>query len=187
MTTAYKKDDKIVLSLLGIDVYSLNRNFEISIKNEQILGKLEDFQPAEEKIEMTVEEKEEFDKLKVDCTTLRFVLSEIFENNGNLYEHLKRKIMLIDNDKSNKAQIEFAKAWETPSRIEVVEPEKHTVSIAKMSMRRYLYRYENTGTWSFTETFINEYTLDEVKEAEKQLGIQGLQAKWHKAAEEGTK
>ncbi|MFT8669481.1 MAG: hypothetical protein ABF778_07030 [Liquorilactobacillus hordei] len=123
--TEYKKGDKVVVEIYKVDTSdSLGRSYYAGkswIKDSLILGKLEDFQPAEEKIKMTVEEKKEFDDLKSYITSLYMVFDEIDENR---YPYLfKRLFDSDDSGISNIRQIDFAKIWDDPRRIEVIKPE----------------------------------------------------------------
>ncbi|MFT8936611.1 MAG: hypothetical protein ABF470_00330 [Liquorilactobacillus sp.] len=179
--TEYKKGDMVVVELDYDDAEGLNGGKDIATYYEQVLGKLEDFQPVEEKIKFTPEEKKEFDHLKGEKLTLYLALKKI---NQSDYPFLFQRMWnVLPRVGKNKVQVEFAIAWEKPSRIVVIEPEKYEVELDNGT---YLQK-DNNGIYAINGDAIYEFTLDEVKEAEKQLGIQGLQAKWHKAAKGETK
>ncbi|KRN31112.1 hypothetical protein [Liquorilactobacillus mali] len=115
--TEYKKGDRVVVEIDEIDADKLKENYDLDIYNNQVLGKLEDFQPAQEKIKMTVEEKKEFDDL--GDMTPHLVLDMI---NTDDYPNLYRRIFVRKD--SIHMQAELAKALEHPELIEVVKP-KH--------------------------------------------------------------
>ncbi|KRL08010.1 hypothetical protein FC92_GL001082 [Liquorilactobacillus hordei DSM 19519] len=176
-------DDRVVIKLDNTAKNRLNKGRDnITIINEQVLGKLENFQPAEEKIKMTVEEAKEFEELKSRISSARIymVLFSIINNCTQFPALYKFQANDIN-------QFNLAKAWVNPSLIEVSEPEKYEIKIG----RQYLQLNKSNVFLLASELGIvslrTELTLDEVKEAEKQLGIQGLQAKWHEAAKEETK
>ncbi|MFT9003776.1 MAG: hypothetical protein ABF991_03610 [Liquorilactobacillus hordei] len=130
----YKKGDKVVVEIDEIDADKLKENYDLDIYNNQVLGKLEDFQSAQEKIKMTVEEKKEFDKLasmsplcallKVDKDTQPIFYNKLWHGHG-------------DDKASN--QFEFIKALEHPELIEVVHEDVKTVKVAGL----YLWKYKN--------------------------------------------
>ena len=76
--TEYEKGDKVVVEIDDIK-YGIGKPLNVTkstvpsrmfLNDENILGKLEDFQPVEEKIKFTPEMKKEFDKLKsLGCVT----------------------------------------------------------------------------------------------------------------------
>lgn len=180
----YKKGDKVVIELEDYDVEHLeNECAGIYFNKSQLLGKLEDFQPAEEKIKFTVEEKREFDELKNDTVTLLSALAYMSDKQcPKLYSKLFKGNAQISFEEQNKAQLKFARAWEKPSRIEVVEPEKRVIVLGNG-----LWLQRNTDGFFYInndDDFDVNFTLDEIKQAEKQLGIQGLQAKWHEGLKE---
>lgn len=179
--TKYKKGDKVVVGIDEADASELNNERDMEPDYEQVLGKLEDFQPAEEKIRFTVEEKKEFDKLKYGWTGIYKVLDSIvISRYPKLYAKLFTKS--LSYKEQNKVLIEFVKAWTKPELIEVVsEPEKHEIKVGIQN----LYFNDDMGTFMLliaNHVLEDHFTLDEVKEAEKKLGIQGLQDKWHEAA-----
>lgn len=185
--TEYKKGDKVVLQLpkigcsaSGKKILMFNKNsfLGVPVSDDIVLGKLEEFLPAEEKIKMTVQEKEEFDLLKTQWVAVQAAISEIIDCRGTGFENVYKRLFHSSIEKNNEAQIEFMKAWENPSRIEVIEPDRYRVRIGFTTLC-YV-----GGKWTFDKQKSVKLTLDEVKEAEKQLGIQGLQAKWHEAAKE---
>lgn len=81
-------------------------------------------------INMTPEEKDEFDKLKKSFTSLSVAFEAIVEDEDELlYSNLYSK--LFDNSnmgEDNTAQIEFARAWNNPSLI-VVKEKYYTVRV----------------------------------------------------------
>lgn len=179
--TEYKKGDKVVVKLDVIEATTLSRGNGMVISNSEILGKLEDFQQVEGKIKFTVEEKREFDKLKDGWTGIYKVLDSIvISRYPKLYAKLFTKS--LSYKEQNKVLIEFVKAWTKPELIEVVsEPEKHEIKVGIQN----LYFNDDMGTFMLliaNHVLEDHFTLDEVKEAEKKLGIQGLQDKWHEAA-----
>ncbi|MFT9003173.1 MAG: hypothetical protein ABF991_00525 [Liquorilactobacillus hordei] len=132
MTTEYKKDDKVVISvpeigrsILGTQLIMLSATDDggIPVDDRHVLGKLEDFQPAEEKIKFTPEEKKEFDELKIQWTTIQGALSDLYNHRYIEFRNIYKRLFSLGTRKNNEAQIEFTKAWEKPSRIEVIEPE----------------------------------------------------------------
>ncbi|MFT9052085.1 hypothetical protein [Liquorilactobacillus nagelii] len=182
----YEKGDKVVVEVTSADGgwYGTNEDGSNWITGRNILGKLEDFSPAEEKIKMTVEEKKEFDELKAKRVNLFYVFNDIYQTSK--YPSLEKRIFQdytnIDDDEQ---MILFAELWRNPDLIEIIEPEKHEVKVGIQNL--YL---NDVGTFILLTTghmLKDHFTIDEVKEAEKQLGIQGLQAKWHKAAKGETK
>ena len=70
--------------------------------------------------------------------------------------------------------------------IVVIEPEKHSITFGNGLDKQYLFKgVSENSKWIWTLSIANfnsKFTLDEVKQAEKYLGIQGLQSKWHEAA-----
>ncbi|MFT9411989.1 hypothetical protein [Liquorilactobacillus hordei] len=188
--TEYKVGDKVVLQLpkigcnaLGKQVLMLDKNsfLGVPVSNDIVLGKLEDFQPKEEKIKFTPEMKEEFDGLKSRYADLYSAMDALMEKDDH---NVLKKYLFLDSLPDNANQYQFSLAWGNPSRIEVIEPEKYEIKIG----RQYLQLNKSNVFLLASDLGIvslrTELTLDEVKEAEKQLGIQGLQAKWHEAAKE---
>ena len=172
----YKKGDKVVVEIekLGASVNNTRLYvckgddiFNNTVSDNSILGKLEDFQPKQEKIKFTPEMKKEFDRLKIkheDMLTALDDVSSIF----NEWLFLGTKVR-----KTNEHQYLFALAWHDPSLIEVVEPEKHIVKVASQTL--YLDSQNDFELFTIPRPDLKfKFTLDEVKEAEKQLGIQGL-------------
>ncbi|MFT9255108.1 hypothetical protein [Liquorilactobacillus hordei] len=88
-----------------------------SLHEQEVLGKLEDFQPKQVKIKMTVDEKKEFDELKETYATPYGMLHNlIHKKDFDLY----RKVFMNANTKENsKEQLRFIKAFEHPELIEV--------------------------------------------------------------------
>lgn len=188
--TGYKKGDKVVISVpeLGrnmsgkqLIMFSAIDNGGIPVDDKHILGKLEDFQPLEKKIKFTAEEKKEFDKLKDGWTgILRAFDSIVVSKYPKLYARLFAKP--VSYKEQNKVLIEFIRAWGNPELIEVIEPEKPLVELNNGTRLQ-----KDDDAYSISRGALRGFTLDEVKEAEEQLGIQGLQAKWHEAAKEARK
>lgn len=181
----YKKGDKVVIEIRNTDrtdkvyPYNVGKGFSSWIGESDILGKLEDFQSKPEKIKFTAEMKEEFDELKQSFVYLKGAL-EAISDSSNKYAALKEFLMF-----SNRATAEqdIVRAWYDQSLIEVVEPKKYAVKVATQMLEK-----NDVGTYMFISGKVYQHllTLDEVKEAEKQLGIQGLQAKWHEV-DDGNK
>lgn len=182
----YKENDKVVIEIKDTTTSVSGKKFYYPeyhencavypIDENNILGKLEDFQQKPKKIKFTPEMKTEFDRLR-DCDDLLGAL----ENVKGTLDH-----WLFNNGRSdidNLHQCEFARAWFHPSLIEVVELEKHTVKVGD----QYLYLATSGLYGFFAENLFEKekytHSLEEVKEAEKQLGIQGLQAKWQNKGE----
>lgn len=136
--TEYKDGDKVVVRLVGADEMQELTGIKVgSIMGCPILGTLEDFQPKEEKIKMTVEEKKEFDELKKLNETLYYALYYMNADwSPTAYNRLYNNNTDSDN---NKAQLEFARAWEHPELIEVVHEDVKTVKVAGL----YLWKYKN--------------------------------------------
>jgi hypothetical protein len=125
----YKSGDKLVIKIDEIDASSLNRGSGANFWNKQLLGKLEDFQPAEEKIKMTVEEKKEFDNLYSDNGQ---DVSDIFDEINDCaddYPNLCKRLFSVSTIENFHSQIEFVRALEKPSRIEV-EEKKYWIKLA---------------------------------------------------------
>lgn len=175
MVKEYKKGDKVIIEIDEVDAKNLNNSFLVHLVRKQILGKLEDSQPAQEKIKMTVEEKKEFDEMRHDFLdhprSVYEIMLEVFEM--GTYQLLQAKC-----SGSFDEQFKLLKCIANPRLIEAVEPKAYAVDINGSR----LYKWGNK--WSFAKGIYVRLTLDEVKEAEKQLGICGLQAKWHEAAKE---
>lgn len=70
----YKKGEKVVVVIDNHDANLLRDGKDIEFGYEQILGKLEGFQPQREKIEFTSEMKREFDDLRENVTYLKDAL-----------------------------------------------------------------------------------------------------------------
>lgn len=194
--TEYKKDDKVVI--IGTVTHGEDKfgNLSIDLPNGDYprhalktneVSHLTDFQLAEEKIKFTVEEKREFNKLKATCIKLFAAFDAM---TMDAYPCLTHKLFCEEEEECNYNQIEFARAWGNPELIEVVEPEKHEVKVGANYLRSYSFtpfgeKYEIEHLVGTASTYLEQFnlTLDEVKEAEKQLGIQGLQAKWNEVKE----
>ena len=181
----YEVGDKVVVEISKVEKDNFDSNVlffnnpEIGIRtdNHLLKGKLEDFQPKQERIKFTPEMKKEFDVLKKSRSTLFGALDDVkYEFTPALYD------WLFDTETSaldNKNQELFSKAWYTPS---LIESEKHEVKL-----NNGLYLGEDSKRYYIQGLTGDEFTLDEVEQAEKQLGIQGLQAKWHDAARESER
>ncbi|MFT9003128.1 MAG: hypothetical protein ABF991_00290 [Liquorilactobacillus hordei] len=88
-----------------------------SLNEREVLGKLEDFTPKQEKIKMTVGEKKEFDELKETYATPYGMLHNLIHKKDLA---LYRKVFMNANAKENsKEQLRFIKAFEHPELIEV--------------------------------------------------------------------
>ncbi|MFT8556675.1 hypothetical protein [Liquorilactobacillus hordei] len=126
MKNNYKQGDKAVVEVSGIANTPYGKHAAFMCNNSHylpddgILGKLEDFQPKEDKIKFTPEEKVEFDGLRRSFISLHLALSDIKAE----YLYLNKRLFgNSSSEENNKAQIEFTKAWEKPSRIVVIKPE----------------------------------------------------------------
>lgn len=141
-----KTGDKVVLEVDSIDPsdtrYTVELGSEFAIRNAFLLGKLEDFQPTEKKIKMTVREKKEFDELKRANNSLFLAFDDIdSEEYPNLFGRLFDG---ASDEENNKAQLEFARACENPSLIEVVKEKKYRVKILGVYLH---FDIENRVYW----------------------------------------
>ena len=143
MKTEYEKGDKAIIEIDGI-AESLNGTPYVKIDHSWVspnclLGKLEDFQPAQEKIKMTVEEKKEFDDLKDSCTYISefWVALRLSKETTHLYSKLNEYLKLgTESDiylKEKKLTLSFFK----PELIEVVHEDVKIVKVAGL----YLWKY----------------------------------------------
>ena len=181
----YKKDDKVVIigtvtrsedEFGNLDIDLPNGDYPRRTLKTSEVTHLEDFTPAEEKIKMTVEEKREFDKLKKVHKSLFLAFSDIYDDEyPNLFGRL------FDNDdveKSCKAQLEFARAWDKPSKIEVIVPKKYNIKLnthIPLLSDMYLYRPLNTNGDLSLAFAGKEYNLDEDQQwTERQAKKYGL-------------
>lgn len=115
----YKKGDKVVVEIDHDDAKGLNDEKDILTHYEQVLGKVEDFKPAQEKIKMTSEGKEEFNDLTNDFKTAYAIFYQINEY-ASSHPYLYNKLFCnCTCEKDGKAQAEFVKALEHPELIEV--------------------------------------------------------------------
>lgn len=186
----YKPNDEIVIKLDDATASYLNEEGDLDFVDEdEIVGKVSElFKPK--KIKFTEEEKKEFDILvsgmhdygNEDIEDVQDILNSI-ENYDFHYPNLSKRIYDSTPKDNLKAQFEFIKSIEHPSLIEVTVPEKNVVLVNNVLL------YKNCdGNFEFIEGSIDNddflLTLDEVKQAEEQLGIQGLQAKWYEASKE---
>lgn len=124
--------------------------------------------------------KKEFDELKERYTEVFSAMWDISQNIGSSFYDLffSHDARAANND----SQKLFTLAWYKPSLIEVVEPEKHLVELNNGTRLQ-----KDDDVYSISSDALCGFTLEEVKEAEEQLGIQGLQAKWYEAAKEEQK
>lgn len=132
----YKRGDRVAIigtithledefGNLGIDLPN-GDYLQRALKTNEVTH-LEDFHPDEKEIKMTPEEKAEFDKLKKFHKSLFWALIDISDVG---YPHLFKRISYNDDaEENNKAQLEFAKVWDKPSRIKVVK-EKYRIKLA---------------------------------------------------------
>ncbi|KRL08011.1 hypothetical protein [Liquorilactobacillus hordei] len=173
MTTEYKKGDKVVISVPEIGHNTLGKQvlifdedsfLEVPINDKHFLGKLEDFKPAEEKIKFTPEEKKEFDHLKSLGRTLFDALNRIRSTEiSRFFPYLDNKLFNKETGFSN--QFEFARAWENPELIELIEP-RHAVKVANM----WLWKVENDYRLIEKFSLFNEnchFTKKEIEEIAK--------------------
>ncbi|MDN7145284.1 hypothetical protein QS460_05010 [Liquorilactobacillus mali] len=124
MTEPYKKGDKVVVKIDTGDSRKLNIGCDVSFYNKQILGKLKDFMPKQEKIKMTVEEKKEFDEL-ISMSPWSALVNIRPEESPVLYSSL------WESDHATSNQFKFVRALEHPELIEVVKP-KHEFRIGDL-------------------------------------------------------
>lgn len=166
----YKSDDKIVVKIDKLDAASLNKEDNVAFYNEQVLGKLEDFQPADKKIKMTVEEKKEFDKLlkNINNSNSYFadILNAIWNNSGD-YHNLRRRLFANANLIVNrKKQFEFVRALENPKLAEVEKPKKYYVHLFPGECG-YLNKFRDTGDYELdnkdnTSDYCTAFTKEEI-------------------------
>ena len=122
----------------------------------------EDFQPADKKIKMTVEEKKEFDNLR------GFSLGAILTNlDINTYPNLYNRLFSGKVSENNQAQLEFARAWGAPSLIEV-EEKKYYVHLFKSQDDGYLNQMKDNlkfvmGSNAETDLYKVQFTEDEIQ------------------------
>ena len=176
----YKKGDKVVVEIDKEDADMLNGGHSPSyLYFEQFLGKLEDFTESK-KIKMTEAEKKEFDLIHEKYDTLLQAFLLIGDDFPNLNRLLFGSKSRADN---NLGQLKLAKAWASPYLIEVVEPEKHLVTLPN---GQYVAKAE-VGTYRVYSDDPQNYdklTKEEVYEAEKQLRLTGLVELWKKAGKQ---
>ncbi|MFT8556630.1 hypothetical protein [Liquorilactobacillus hordei] len=134
------------------------------LEGNQILGKVEDFTPTQEKIEMTVAEKKEFDRLKGTYVTVSNALWEI-RNDPN--SRLNGKLYHATLNLCNTNQLKFVRAWEHPELIEVIHEDVRIVKVAGM----YLWKHAAEPHLSYDFDIRNEgyyFTKTEVKNINKE-------------------
>lgn len=176
----YKAGDKVVVEIKHVDKNDSDLPYKIGgyhsdwCSDNDILGKLEDFQPAQEKIKMTADEKKEFDKLKERYVTPYAAMSNMFKDN---VPHLFKKVNTHESDeKRAQNQFNFFKAFEYPGLIEVVKKEKkYYVHLFKLQAFGYLNQH-----WDYLEFLISDksetdqcktqFTKDEIENL-KDLGF----------------
>lgn len=187
--TEYKKGDKVVISvselgrsMFGTQLIMFNEIDDggIPADDKHVLGKLEDFQSTEDKIKFTIEEKREFDELHAKLFSC---------GSGNIYKIMNTLVNSDSYPELNKRvagsfyeQMDLLNCLRSPSLVEVVEPEKRVIVLDNG-----LWLQRNTDGFFYInndDDFDVNFTLDEIKQAEKQLGVQGLQAKWHESLKE---
>lgn len=128
---------------------------------------------ASEQIEFDFELKDEFIKYYYMFEKRLLDINNIFDHIVKDGEHSKLCIFLFGNktqEENSQNQVNFVKAIGNP-KLAKFSPEKHSVQVSK---GLWLFKQEE---WTFSSVE-KTYTLDEVKEAEKALGLIGLQAKW---------
>lgn len=167
----YEKGDKVVVEIVSTDTsrrpYEIGNSFNtVWLEGNQILGKLEDFQPAQEKIKMTVEEKKEFDKLleefKHSNTDLNDLLVDICDYS---VAHPVLHTKLFENSTTfldRKKQLEFARALEHPDLIEVVKEKKYYIKI----LGQYLVysKSHKMGIELVNKRYADQFSLDLIRE-----------------------
>lgn len=122
----YKPNDEIVIKLDDATASYLNEEGDLDFVDEdEIVGKVSElFKPK--KIKFTEEEKREFDKLKKVHKSLFLAFIDIDDKEyHNLYDRLFRDI----DEEHCKAQIEFTKAWENSSLIEVEKEKLYRIKL----------------------------------------------------------
>lgn len=137
----YKDGDKVVVKIDETDASGLNKGDNVAFYNSQLLGRLEDFQTDNKKIKMTPDEKEEFDKLYPDNGQ---DVSDIFDEINDCaddYPNLCKRLFSGSTIKNFHSQIEFVRALEKPSLIEVVREKKYYVHLFKSQDFGYLNQY----------------------------------------------
>ncbi|MFT8725406.1 hypothetical protein [Liquorilactobacillus nagelii] len=154
----YKKGDKVVVEIKethpGYSFINIKGNVGHVIDNKEILGKLEDFNTAQEKIKMTVEEKKEFDKLlgrrdnsypdlndflKIICECPQFYPALHKKLFGNLTAFFDRK-----------EQFKFARALEHPDLIEVEKPKRYYIHLFP-GERGYLNKFKKNSHYTISD------------------------------------
>lgn len=149
--TEYKKGDKVVVEIDD-----------------------EDFQKPK-KIKMTVEEKREFVKLKNNFITLYGAIRGVY--GYNLYPQLYKRLRKNDHyNADNKAQLEFAKAWEDPSLIEVETPKRYRLKflnayIAKSTEDGHFFMITGDKTPPMCISEFSEKELDKMYDSSWYNGI----------------
>ncbi|MCI1921954.1 MAG: hypothetical protein LKJ22_08540 [Liquorilactobacillus nagelii] len=132
----YKKGDRVVFKIDEIDASDLNDVKFVTFGSDQLLGKLEDFQPAEKKIKMTVEEKNEFDLLREQYITPYAAMANMHACSE---PHLFKKVNTHESDeKRAQNQFKFFKAFEHPELIEVEKEKKYYVHLLENDPCGYL-------------------------------------------------
>lgn len=171
----YKKGDKVVVEIEEMNVLCLENNESLDLDPCQFLGKLEDFTKPK-KIKMTVGEKKEFNVLHERCNTLlQDIISVSVDNN---FPNLSRLLFGNKSDVDNNlGQLKFARALANPELIEVIEPEKHLVTLPN---GQYVAKAEAGAYQVFSDypRDADKLTKEEVCEAEKQLHLTGLVKLW---------
>lgn len=196
MKENYNEGDKVVLridqsladELNHKEPTDMNEHFINILLSSMINAELEEQKNKQEKkIKFTPEMKQEFDELH----------AKLFSNgSSNVYKAISTLVESNNYPALNAhvagsfdKQMDLLNCLRNTSLIEVIEPEKHEVKIGTSYLCHYRFKTNHTysiepkikTTASYQEQF--NLTLADVKEAEKQLGIQGLQAKWHEASE----
>lgn len=128
----YKKGDKVVVEIVSTDTsrrpYEIGNSFNtVWLEGNQILGKVENFQPTQEEIKMTAEEKKEFDKLKKTSKALYLAFFKIAPVN---YPRLAYCLFGGTSSENNRNQLGFARAWGNPELIEVEKEKKYWIKLA---------------------------------------------------------
>ncbi|MFT8610966.1 MAG: hypothetical protein ABF690_15370 [Liquorilactobacillus nagelii] len=180
----YKKNDKVLILCTvdyGEEGFTVLK--ESPLEGPNILGKLEDFQPKEEKIKFTPEIKKEFDSIYNSCFILYSAMTRIYRNPRN-FPNLYHFLFCCETGMEQaQNQRTFSNAMFSYSLVETAQPEKHTVKVGEECLY-FAQDQDQEKVFGFAyDSDDFKLTLDEVKEAEKKLGVQGLQAKWYEASE----
>lgn len=179
-----KAGDKVIVKIDHVD-YEADDGRTVSahsfIPDKYILGIYHE--PT--KIKMTVGEKKEFNVLHERCNTLlQDIISVSVDNN---FPNLSRLLFGSKSDADNNlGQLKFARALANPELIEVIEPEKHLVTLPN---GQYVTKAEAGAYQIFSDCprDTDKLTKEEAYEAEKQLHLTGLVKLWEETSKREVK